>query len=65
LRRGVAIAHDFEYLPGPEELMARFDSRNSKKMRQRKSQAKKKARDKRRAETVHAERAGKKKTKKK
>lgn len=45
--------------------MARFDSRNSKKMRQRKSQAKKKARDKRRAETVHAERAGKKKTKKK
>lgn len=47
--------------------MARFDNRVSMKMRRKKSQAKKKARDKRRGEAVRAERAtaGKKKSKKK
>jgi len=40
--------------------MGRFDSRNSTKMVQRKGQAKKKARLKRRAEAVKATRKGKK-----
>lgn len=39
--------------------MGRFDSRNTKKMRQRKSQAKKKARDARRADEVKAARQSK------
>lgn len=39
--------------------MGMFDSRKSKKMRRRVSQAKRKARLKRRAEAVHAERSGK------
>jgi hypothetical protein len=38
--------------------MGRFDSRASKKMRQRRAQAAKKARLGRRAETVRAERKG-------
>jgi hypothetical protein len=38
--------------------MGRFDSRNTTKMRQRKAQAKKKARDARRAEEVRTERKG-------
>jgi hypothetical protein len=40
--------------------MGKFDSRNSQKMSRRKSQAKKKARLKRRAETAHASRVQKK-----
>lgn len=39
--------------------MGRFDSRNTKKMRRRKAQAKKKERLQRRAEAVRAERQGK------
>jgi hypothetical protein len=38
--------------------MGRFDSRNTNKMRQRRAQAKKKAREARRAEQVRAERKG-------
>lgn len=38
--------------------MGRFDSRNTNKMRRRKSQAKKKARDARRAEETRAARQG-------
>ena len=43
------------------ENMGRFDSRNTNKMRQRKAQAKKKARDARHAEETRAERKGGKK----
>jgi hypothetical protein len=43
--------------------MGRFDSRNTNKMRQRKAQAKKKARIERRADEVRAERKGKTKSK--
>jgi hypothetical protein len=43
--------------------MGRFDNRRPKKMRQRKAQAKLKARGVRRAEAVRAERHGKKKKK--
>jgi hypothetical protein len=39
--------------------MGRFDSRNTKKMRRRKAQAKKKERIARKAEAVRAERQGK------
>jgi hypothetical protein len=42
----------------PETKMGRFDSRNTTKMRQRRAQAKKKAREVRRAEEVRAERKG-------
>ncbi len=38
--------------------MGRFDSRNTTKMRQRRAQAKKKAREARRADEVRAERKG-------
>jgi hypothetical protein len=38
--------------------MGRFDSRNTTKMRQRRAQAKKKARDARRAEETRVERKG-------
>lgn len=38
--------------------MGRFDSRNTNKMCQRRAQAKKKAREARRAEKVRAERKG-------
>ncbi|HWO13806.1 MAG TPA: hypothetical protein VNN80_30090 [Polyangiaceae bacterium] len=38
--------------------MGRFDSRNTTKMRQRRAQAKKKAREARRAEEVRAARKG-------
>jgi hypothetical protein len=45
--------------------MGNFDSRNTNKMRQRKGQAKKKARLKRNAEAVRAQRQGTTSTKKK
>jgi hypothetical protein len=38
--------------------MGRFDSRNTTKMRQRRAQAKKKAREARRAEETRAQRKG-------
>jgi hypothetical protein len=38
--------------------MGRFDSRNTTKMRRRRAQAKKKAREARRADEVRAERKG-------